>query len=356
MLIESVALHPVAVPFDQAYRHAIAGAGAAPSIFVVARDDAGHIGVGEIVGGISSVVPATALASALLGVAFDGPTDVVAWVARQLDAGRWAPPILAGVELALLDLAGNGFGLDVATIVDAAPSCEVRAGWVVGPDIPTAELAKRCAVARLAGRRHVKVKVGGPDDAARLGIVSAAFGVTGGLRIDAGGAWTADQALHALAGLTAHRVKSVEQPVPPADVAGLARVRRDSGVRVIAEASVVTPSDLDRLIDADAIDGIYVRVASHGGLIGALRIVQRAWSAGLEIQLGTTFGETGVLSRASEILAASVPVAECLDGLDQHRALLSGDVVIGTTQHGLGVRVDVARLGVWRTAAPVVMP
>jgi len=349
--VESVELHPIAVPFTKAFQSATASDTSA-SVLVVVRDDVGLVGVGEIAG-LLDAGAAAELAGRLVSATFDAPVSAVAWVSERLDEEAWPPPVVAGIELALLDAAAKRFGIDVAALVGASYQGPVRAGWVVGPEIATVDLQRRCVSARLAGRRHAKLILGAEDDALRAQMIVDGFGRK--VRAQGRVEWSADDALCKLVDVGASLIRSIEQPVAADDIEGLARVRAEGGVPVIAAASVSGVRDVDRLVQASAIDGVYVRVASHGGLFGALRVVERAWAAGLEIQLGTTFGSTGVLARASEILAAAVPVADCLDGLGRHRALLDSDVVVGPARHGLGVRVALPRLAELRTAPPTVL-
>jgi methylaspartate ammonia-lyase len=74
-----------------------------------------------------------------------------------------------------------------------------------------------------------------------------------------------------------------------------------TGVAVVADESLCSLEDGQRLAAAQAADGFNIRIAKCGGFLACLRLVKLANEAGLRCQMGTLVGETGILSRAAEI-------------------------------------------------------
>ncbi len=173
----------------------------------------------------------------------------------------------------------------------------------VGPD------RARALVAASGGCRTAKVKVAqrGPDgtlepvaaEVARLEAVRDALGPGGHVRVDANGAWDADEALRRLPLLdrAAGGLEYVEQPC--ADVAGLAAVRRgqpgDTAVPVAADESVRRAEDPLAVVRADAADVVVLKVQPLGGVRACLELAEQVGlpvvvSSALESSVGIAAG------------------------------------------------------------------
>lgn len=360
MRAEAFELIRLKIPLQTAFGHAAHTREVSDGYLVLAYDAAGRVGLGEVqarsyvTGEDPEQVPELfgALASPLLDRELTHP---------DLDRARQAADrklaCFGGLELALLDLEAQAQGVPLGEFLGPLGP-ELPAGVVIGFEVATADLKKHCAMLRFKGRHHhVKVKVGHPEDRARLEVISQALGGLP-LRLDANGEWTADEAVHLLRGLAGIPIHSVEQPVAAADVAGMARVRRESGLKVMADESVVTLADARALFAAQAVDYLYIRLGKVGGLLGARALMKEAEAAGVGCLLGTMVGETGVLSTATELFGRRVPGFPCLDGKGQNRHLLVADPVVpAQDSKGLGLSVEkslVLQYGVgsWRYGAP----
>ena len=372
MRIASVTFHRIQIPLKRSFAHALSSRSGTDAVLVCLTDDAGGLGGGEIlprayVTGetIASVleVSGPALAASLLsGEPLQTQAAVVTRLNTLLDGCDGALATMAGFELALLDLAGKRMGFSLASCLGEFRGPELPAGVVIGFETKTDKLARYCAILRLSKKRYVKVKVGLPDDVERCRLVASVFGPDVPLRIDANAAWTVDESVAALAALrevcTLH---SVEQPVAREDIEGLAEVRRRSGVAVMADESVCSLNDAEALIAAEAVDIFNIRPGKNGGVLGSRRLCDRALRAGVRVHLGTLVGETGILSRAAEVLGRCQPGLDCLDGKGQNTWLLQQDVLSspnGTNAssldaHGLGIEVDAQRVSTLRAQPPV---
>ncbi len=146
-----------------------------------------------------------------------------------------------------------------------------------------------------------------------------------GIRVDANGAWTQQQALETLTRLAGFGLEYAEQPV--ADIAGLRAVRlelRRRGVPVLiaADESVRRESDPLRVAREDAADLLVVKVAPLGGVRRALDIVAQA---GLPAVVSSAL-DTSVGIRAGLALAAALPELPYACGLATV-TLMDGDVI-----------------------------
>lgn len=237
------------------------------------------------------------------------------------------------LELAVVDCWLRRHSRSLAAFLPPRRPVAVYSG-VIGAGGPRA--ARRLAgQMRMAGLRHVKVKVGDADDVARVAAVRDVLGSEVFIRIDANGAWSVDQALRALQAMAPWGVRSVEQPLPRGDLGALARLRAVSPIPIVADESVVTEADAEALIAAEAVDGLNVRVSKCGGLGPSLRIAERALASGLFVQVGGHVGETAILAAAGRHLAAALDDVVAVEGSFGELVLVE-DVAIDPVRFGHG--------------------
>lgn len=358
--VADVELFRIALPMRQSFAHAKSSRTVSEAVLVRVRDDDGHEGWGEIlprpyVTGESlddvTQMYGPGLARALVGATIAGWDGATRWLESQAQRCGQALASLCGFDLALLDLVGQARGESVAVALGGMREPVPPSGVIIGFERPTAMLARYCATLRLAGKQHIKVKVGLEDDEARLTEIARVFKNVP-LRLDANCAWTAEEAVDKLLRLAAIApLHSIEQPVAAADLEGLALVRRRSGVKVMADESVCSLDDAEALIEMEAADIFNVRLGKNGGLWASKRLVERARAAGVDVHLGTMVGESGVLSRAAIVFGRCISGFACLDGKGQNAFLLGADVVdpeppleAGPEHPGLGVKVDLHRV------------
>ncbi|MEM6296853.1 MAG: enolase C-terminal domain-like protein [Myxococcota bacterium] len=362
MRVESIELQRVQVPLKRAFKHALHERKHTDAVFVTVHGDDGSEGWGEILPrpyvtgeSIDSVLSTQgpALAKALVGRSFASFDDAAAWLEAQADAVGQQLASLCGFDLALFDALGHALGQPVAAALGGIAEPELPPGVIVGFEHPTEKVARYCATLRLGGRTHVKVKVGLDDDVARLQAITKVF-KTLPLRLDANAAWGVDEAidrLRALADVAA--IASIEQPIAADDIDGLARIQAETNIPVMADESVCSLADAQRLIDAGAAKIFNVRLGKNGGVWAAHRLCEAARGAGVDIHLGTMVGESGVLSAASEIFGRCEPGFACLDGKGQNAFLLEVDILEESGDHpaqseaeasGLGLRVSQDRM------------
>ena len=254
--------------------------------------------------------------------------DVQGAVARNFGAK-------SAVETAICEIVAMGAGVTMAWVLAGgdgeaeaayAPSTSSLGGTAGLRSVPTdvtisagdpAAMAAAAASRRSAGFSHFKMKVGADldTDLARVRAVRSAIGDLG-LRLDANQAWAPVVAVEIIAALDAQGlgVEFVEQPVAAHDVEGLAWVRARSPVPIIADESVFTMADLERVIAAEAADGVNVKLAKCGGPLRAMEQVRRAHEAGLATMVGSMMeGAVGVGAATEVALAGECSLVNDLD-------------------------------------------
>jgi muconate cycloisomerase len=344
-------------------RAPVALAGSEPrvarNVMVAAHDSEGRTGWGEscprrhltgetVEGAIAGL--RTHILPPLLGRTCEDFDAVTQLSARTLDRlGRGQQTAFCAAELALLDLAGQAFGVSAGEAVGPVRCERAEYSGVIAARDPE-DVAAHAAVVGGSGGRQVKVMVG-PELEQNLRIleqVRDALGDEAELRIDVQGAWDVGEAVRQLEAMTPFRLAGVEQPLPASDLAGLAELTAADIVPVIADESLVTLDDARRLVDRRACHIFNVRVSKVGGLVNAARIHRCARAAGLECQLGAQAGETGLLTAAGRHYATRAdPVRWCEvagQGLIPSVRITAPDLTIDDS--GAGAALDRPGLGV----------
>jgi L-alanine-DL-glutamate epimerase-like enolase superfamily enzyme len=108
--------------------------------------------------------------------------------------------------------------------------------------------------------------------------------------IDSNGSWNYYQALRILKELEKYDVAVAEQPLPWWDVDGLARLRRKVNVPIFPDESATELKHLIEIIEKDAADGLFIKVAKAGGITRAKKWVSIARAAGLSVSCGCMTG------------------------------------------------------------------
>lgn len=348
MRIGSVRIYRLRIPFRSSFVHALKFRSETDTLVLRLTSSDGITGLGEIlprpyltgetVESVLAMIPA--LVSRWLSRTFEDQEDVLAALHGERQAAGRMLATLAGWELAVIDLAGRTFGFEAGAVLGPVLNPGLESGAVIDFGIPTDALHKYCILLRLRGERHLKLKVGHDhaDDIRRLSIVSSVFGPECPLRIDANGVWTAREAIRALANMRSFNLRSVEQPVQASDLEGMRTVREETNLPVMADESLCSLEDAERLIEERAADILNIRIAKCGGLLACHELVKLAKSAGLQCHLGTLVGETGILMRAAGVFGQRVEGFECLEGKYQNRTLLKWDIV-EEPEHDSGSRL-----------------
>ncbi|HET9751625.1 MAG TPA: enolase C-terminal domain-like protein [Myxococcales bacterium] len=206
------------------------------------------------------------------------------------------PAARCGLEQALLDLEAQRAGVPLARHLEArAPLAVPASALLAAESMP--ELAREAQRAAAEGFGTVKLKVGFDDDYARVAVVRDAVGPEVKLRLDANGAWTAEQALRRLRELSPLGIELCEQPTR--DLAGL------EGCPVAVAAAEMLASDPQGALDRAG--ALVLKPMLLGGLSAALELARRAHQRGLPVIVTTSLegpvGRAGAAHLAAAVLA-----------------------------------------------------
>ncbi len=208
------------------------------------------------------------------------------------------------VDCALWDLEAKRAGKRVWELAGlAAPGPEVTA-FTLSLDSPE---NMRAAAARNAHRPVLKIKLGTPDDMARLEAVRAGAPKPK-IVVDANEGWTADVYAELAPHLLRLGVAMVEQPLPAGQDDMLAEIARP--LPVCADESCHDRQSLPGL--KGKYDMVNIKLDKTGGLTEALALKQQALAEGYEVMVGCMVGSS--LAMAPAVLVAQGVAVTDLDG------------------------------------------
>jgi L-alanine-DL-glutamate epimerase-like enolase superfamily enzyme len=242
----------------------------------------------------------------------------------------------AALDAALHDLVGKLCGQPTWRLLGVDGRTPVTS-FTIGIDSVdgTRSRAERAAA---AGYRLLKVKVGGPEDVARLEAIRDVTDLP--IRVDANEGWTVEDARELLPLLARMEVELVEQPFPADDIDAFTAIRRlDHGLPIVIDEGCHTLADVAAV--ARYADGINIKLAKSGGLREGLRMVAAARALGLRVMLGCMVESTAGIAAAAQM----APLCDHVD-LDGHLLIaddpfaglgLADGAIVLSHEPGLGV-------------------
>lgn len=166
-----------------------------------------------------------------------------------------------------------------------------------------------------------KIKLGTKDDVA---IVRELRKHTDSIfRIDANCAWTAEETIKNAPLLKELGVEFLEQPLKADDWEGMAKVKENCVLPVIADESCIVESDVESC--GPYFNGINIKLTKCGGLTPARRMIKKGKALGLQIMVGC-------MTESSVGISAIAQLLPQLDYVDMDGALLlKHDIATGVT-------------------------
>jgi L-alanine-DL-glutamate epimerase-like enolase superfamily enzyme len=184
---------------------------------------------------------------------------------------------IAAVDFALWDIKGKRMGAPVSALLGGRRA-RVATYANCAHHLPPDALAEKAV--SYVKRGHTALKIRGSatyvslrEATERVKHVREAVGPDVKLMVDVNGTWDVDTAIQQLKRWERYDVYWLEEPVPPDDVPGYARVRERAGRTYIVggEQHVGVP-EFRQLIDRRAVDIVQPNAAVTGGITDWLRI------------------------------------------------------------------------------------
>ena len=195
---------------------------------------------------------------------------------------------ISALDMAFWDIKGKVVDLPVAKLLG---------GWReliptyanCAHHMPPEALAERAAAYVANGHKALKIRgtrgYVTPDEAFdRVRQVREAIGPDIRLMVDVNGSWDVDTAIQQLKRWQPYNVYWLEEPVPPSDIPGYARVRARAGdTNIVGGEQHAGLSEFRSLIEQGQVDMVQPNAAVTGGITDWLRIHSYATAKGVPV-------------------------------------------------------------------------
>lgn len=363
--IDRVEVFGVAMPLTGTFKSAGIAKQATKCVVVRVTASDGAMGISSIEPSAAAKSPGTAaellltlrdrIAPAMVG---QDPTNINRLIEILDDLAPTQPGAGAAMEMACVELVARRQGVPLYGYLGGAVNAEVQFNGWIGELPPEAAAADALRWLK-AGFRSAKIKVGSgvEADRDRIAAVRAAVGNAMKLRIDANLQYDADTSLKLCRMIKQYDLQLFEQPAHLRDLEGLARVRREGGIPVMADESCSDHASLIAIIKAGAADFVKFGIKQAGGITRASRMLATAEAAGIPVVIGHGFG-LDPSTLAEIMLAASsrnvLPGLECVgplkvtDTVTTTRLDISAGRIPLPGGPGLGVTLDDRKIEQYR--------
>ncbi|MCD7819393.1 MAG: dipeptide epimerase, partial [Lachnospiraceae bacterium] len=200
------------------------------------------------------------------------------------------------------------------------------------------------------GFRILKIKVGkgGKKDVERVREIRRAVGTDKILRVDANQGWTPEEAIATICAMEDEGlgIELVEQPVSYHDFRGLQRVTKTVDTPILADESVFSYEDAERILEEHAADYINIKLMKTGGIHQALRICDLADQYQVKCMIGCMLESKVSVSAGAHLAAARscVTMADldgpslCAEDPYEGGPIYQGPKIILNKDNGIGIR------------------
>ena len=189
-------------------------------------------------------------------------------------------------DLALYDIAAKNANLPLYQFLGGKKK-RIESDLTMGIDTPE-KMAATAIEFKEKGVNMIKVKLGknAQEDILRIKKIREAIGYDIQIRIDANQGWSFDDAVLALTGMGNFQIAFCEQPMRKWNDELLPELMAISPIPIMADESVFTHHDAERLIRNKACTYINIKFAKSGGICEATKINKVAEANGIPCMLG----------------------------------------------------------------------
>ena len=191
----------------------------------------------------------------------------------------------SAIDMALWDIKGKRLGVPVYKLMGGSEK-NISLAYVLGEGVPE-KMADLALQKVEEGFKTIKVKVGlNPNkDIESIKLIRKAVGDNINIRIDANQGYTVKTAIQSIEKMSEYSIEYVEQPVPGWNIEGLAEIRRQIKVPIMADESVHSIHNALELIKQGAVDLFGIKLIKCAGVTHAMKIINLAEAAGIEFVL-----------------------------------------------------------------------
>jgi len=322
-------------------------------VLITATSSTGVVGIGEaaLAWDVTGETQEGALAAAALAAPFiaGAHIDSVADVKNIITAIEATiannTGLKAGIESALLDILGQTKKLPIYKLLGGSAKPFIILQKTFSFQETRRDVASVIQAAIGQGVNVFKFKVGGrqAEEVKILRKIYKRFPEID-IVLDANQAWSSPRAaLTFLSALKDVKLKWLEQPLASQDYDGLAALRRQTSVPIMADESCHNVHDLKLLHEKQAIDLVNIKLAKCGGLFAACAMIDYCEKNGIGCMLGdmlhSAVGTAYNLQAAclGKFISYDLTLPERLQSDKSRGLIFEGFKAYIPTQSGLGV-------------------
>jgi L-alanine-DL-glutamate epimerase-like enolase superfamily enzyme len=292
MYIQSVVAKIINTPFQSSFKTTYGNFPDYQShIIVKITDQEGYSGIGEasplpfFTGETTEIMKIAVdkeLGPAIIGVDVFSIDEIHKKMNNVLNPATGAK---SAIDMALWDLKGKRLQTPVYKLFGGKKK-EIKIAYVLGEDTP--ENMSELALKKVSqGFNTIKIKIGvDPEkDVKAIKQIRQVVGPRVKLRVDANQGYSVKTALDTIHKISEYSIEYIEQPVPGWNIDGLAEIRRQSHIPVMADESLHSVHDALQLIKKEAVDLFGIKLIKCAGLTHALKISHIAEAAGIKCVL-----------------------------------------------------------------------
>ena len=210
-----------------------------------------------------------------------------------------------------------------------------------------------CQNAVALGYDTLKVKIGDnpQKDVERVRAIHAVLDKDIKLRLDANQGWSAQQSVDLLLALEKQDIiaEFIEQPVAADDIEALKYIKERVQTPLLADESIFSLKDAQRLLELEAIDYVNIKLAKTAGISQALKLADLSKEFGVKCMIGCMLEGPISVAAGVHVASAKADIITMLD-LDAVSLLASHPVktdilfneseIILSDSDGLGVEIS----------------
>lgn len=195
--------------------------------------------------------------------------------------------IKSAFDMALYDIAAQEANVPLYKYLGGENNKTIQIDYTISLD-ETAKMVDDAKKIIASGFEIIKVKLGHSKekDIESIRKIREAIGDAIPLRLDANQGWNACEAPSILNGLAPYNIQHCEEPIPRWDFMELPEICKNSPIPIMADETCCDHHDAKRLIQLKACHQINIKLSKSAGIFKALKIVEYAEAANMEIQVG----------------------------------------------------------------------
>jgi L-Ala-D/L-Glu epimerase len=214
--------------------------------------------------------------------------------------------IKSAFDMALYDIAAKQAAKPLYQFLGGSKIPVMQTDVTIGINTPVA-MAQQATDFIQRGVRIIKIKLGKQpaEDIERVRMIREAAGENILLRIDANQGWSFKDALTALTAMAPYNIQFCEQPLRTYNDHFLPQLKKLSPVPLMADESVYTHYDAERMIRTESCNYVNIKFAKSGGILEATKINDMCAAAGIPCMMGGMLESRVALTAFAHFAAAN---------------------------------------------------